>query len=90
MAIEITPEARKEAIASLQAYAEVELDVQLGNLAADQLLDFILEEIGPTVYNRAIADVQDRVQARLSEIDVELQQPEFAYRARRGQRSRGS
>lgn len=89
MAINLRPDARDEAIASLRDYAERELEVTLGNLAADALLDFIVEEIGPSIYNQAIADVQERVQARLSEIDVELHEQEFAYWGRRGHRTRG-
>ena len=89
MAIELNPEARDEAIASLQEYSEQNLDERLGNLAASSLLDFVLEEIGPTIYNRAIADVQERLQARMMEIDVELHEPEFGYWGRRGRTGRG-
>lgn len=32
------------------------MDEEIGDLQADLLLDYVLGEIGPTVYNRAIAD----------------------------------
>jgi uncharacterized protein (DUF2164 family) len=76
--------AREEAIASIQAYAAENLDNPLGNLGAAALLDFVLEEIGPAIYNRAVLDVQERLQARLLEIDAELHEEPFAYWRRRG------
>ena len=88
MPISLSPEAREEAIASLQTYSQQNFDEQLGNLAASSLLDFILEEIGPSIYNWAIADVQERLQARIMEIDVELHEEEFAYWGRQGRKAR--
>jgi hypothetical protein len=38
-----------------------------------------LEEIGPLVYNQAVADVQERLQARIAELDIESHEDEFTY-----------
>jgi len=43
------------------------------------LLGFFLEEIGPLVYNQAVADVQERLQARIMELDIEVHEDEFQY-----------
>ena len=43
------------------------------------LLGFVLEEIGPTIYNQAVADVQERLQTRISELDIEIHEEEFDY-----------
>ena len=43
------------------------------------MLGFFLEELGPLVYNRAVADVQDRLQARVAELDIEVHEEEFQY-----------
>ena len=88
MAVELSNDVRDEAIASIQAYAEEALELRLGNLQAGALLDFFLEEIGPSVYNRAVADVQHRLQARLMEIDAEMQQEEFGYSTSRSRSAR--
>jgi len=48
-------------------------------VAAGGLLGFFLEEIGPLVYNQAVAEVQERVQQRVAEIDIEVHEDEFAY-----------
>jgi uncharacterized protein (DUF2164 family) len=79
MAIELTKEARAEAVASIQKYFQVNLEEPIGNIAAEGLLGFILEEIGPTIYNKAVTDAQERLQARVSELDIEVHEEEFQY-----------
>jgi len=79
MAIEISPEQRKEAIASIERYFRENMDEKIGNIAAGALLGFFLEELGPAVYNQAVADVQARLQARVMEVDIEIHEDEFTY-----------
>ena len=79
MAIELTKEAKQNALESLQKYFEVNMEETLGNLAGGALLSFILEEIGPTIYNKGVADAQERMQVRLSELDYEVHEDEFQY-----------
>jgi uncharacterized protein (DUF2164 family) len=55
------------------------MDEKIGNIAAGGLLSFFLEEIGPAVYNKAVADVQERLQMRVSELDIEIHEDEFQY-----------
>lgn len=79
MTIELTKEAKQTALASLQKYFEENLEQSLGNLAGGALLNFIVEEIGPSLYNKGVADVQERMQARISELDYEVHADEFPY-----------
>lgn len=79
MAIEIPKEARAQLIASIERYFQEHRDERIGNVAAGALLGFFLEELGPLVYNRAVADVQDRLQARVAEVDIEVHADEFTY-----------
>ena len=79
MTIEFTKEAKQAALESLQKYFQVNLDEPLGNLAAGALLQFILEEIGPSIYNKGVADAQERMQLRISELDSEVYADEFQY-----------
>lgn len=83
MLITLSADDRQAAIASLHRYADEELETPLGDLAAGLLLDFVLEEIGPTVYNRALADAQRELAARLADLDVEIGKEEFPYWNRR-------
>ena len=79
MTIEISKEARNEAIESIKRYFRENLDQEIGNLAAGELLGFFLEDVGPVVYNKAVADVQERLQARIMEVDMEIHEDEFQY-----------
>ena len=79
MAIEISAEHHKEAIASIERYFREHRDEKIGNIAAGALLGYFLEELGPIVYNQAVADVQERLQARVMEVDIEVHEDEFAY-----------
>jgi uncharacterized protein (DUF2164 family) len=79
MTIELTKEARENAIASLQRYFDKDMEDPIGNVAAGALLGFFLEEIGPVIYNKAVADVQERLLQRISELDFEVHEEEFQY-----------
>lgn len=77
--MELKKETRTEAIASIQRYFEENMPEPIGNLPAGQLLDFFLEEVGPVIYNRAIADAQTRLQQRVMDLNGELFEDEFQY-----------
>ncbi len=79
MTIEISKEARTQAIASIERYFLENMEEKIGNIAAGALLGFFLEEIGPVVYNKAVSEVQERLQARIMELDFEVHEDEFQY-----------
>ena len=79
MAIEISPETRKRLIASLKRYAAENLDEELGDLKAGLLLDYCLTEIGPCVYNQAIADAQGYMQEKAADLGGTRFEAEFDY-----------
>lgn len=79
MPIELSKEARTEAIASIERYFRANMDEPIGNIAAGALLGFFLEEVGPSIYNKAVADAQERLQARVLELDIEVHEDEFQY-----------
>ena len=79
MPIELNKEARSEAIKSIERYFQENMEERIGNIAAGALLGFFVEEIGPVIYNQAVADVQERLQARISEIDIDIHEDEFQY-----------
>ena len=65
MSIELRNETRQALISSIQRYFKENMDEPIGNMAAGSLLNYVLEEIGPTIYNKAVADAQARIQARV-------------------------
>ena len=79
MTIEIDREARQQAIASIERYFQENMEERIGNIAAGALLGYFLEEIVPLVYNQAVAEVQERLQLRVSELDIEVHEDAFQY-----------
>lgn len=79
MPIELPRDERAQAIASIERYFNEELDQRIGNIGAGALLNFFLEEIGPLVYNQTVAEVQERLQQRLQELDIEFHEDAFQY-----------
>ena len=89
MTIEISRELRQQAITSIERYFRENMEEPIGNIAAGALLGFFIEEIGPTIYNKAVADVQERLQARVSEVDLEVHEDEFQYWRKFDKRKKG-
>ena len=87
MDIELSKEDRALAIASVERYFKEhfaeQFEHRLGNIQAGALLNFFLEEVGPCVYNQAVTEVQDRLQLRVSEVDIECHADAFGYWQRR-------
>ena len=79
MTIELSKEARQQAVTSIERYFRENMEEPIGNIGAGALLGFFLEEVGPVVYNKAVTDVQERLQSRLSEVDLEVHEDEFQY-----------
>lgn len=79
MAIELSKEDRQQAIASIERYFLENMDQKIGNVAASGLLSFFLEEVGPSIYNKGVTDAQERIQVRVTELDFEVHEDEFAY-----------
>ena len=79
MTIELTKEDRIQAIESIERYFRENMEEKIGNLAAGGLLGFMLDEIGPSIYNKAVTDVQERLQARIADLDFEIHVEEFGY-----------
>jgi uncharacterized protein (DUF2164 family) len=87
MAIKISSETRQRLIASLKRYAAENLDEELGDLKAGLLLDYCLTEIGPAVYNQAIADAQSYFTGRVADLEGVCHEPEFTYWAPVGRKT---
>ena len=79
MPIEIAKDTEQQLLASIKRYFEEHMDEEIGDLKASLLLDFCLQEIGPCIYNQAIADAQAYMHDRVSDLDGACFQPEFGY-----------
>jgi uncharacterized protein (DUF2164 family) len=79
VSIELSQQARGDAIASIQRYFEENMTEPIGELPAGLLLNYFVEEVGPAIYNQAIADAQARLQQRVADLDGELYEDPFQY-----------
>ena len=79
MSIDIPKEVRNQAVASIERYFLENMDEKIGNITAAALLGFFVEEVGPVIYNLAVAQVQERLQLRVMEVDLEINEAEFTY-----------
>ena len=87
MAITLSDETKTQAVASIRRYFSEQLDQEVGDLQAGLLLDFVLKEIAPSVYNAAIIDAQGYLRDRVSDLDGACFAPEFGYWPRTVKRS---
>ncbi|OBZ16587.1 MULTISPECIES: DUF2164 domain-containing protein [Bacillales] len=78
------PKEQKEQLTGrIQQYFELERSETLGSIAAEQLLDFMIQEIGPHLYNHAINDARKAVLERMQTLEDELYALEKPIAARR-------
>jgi len=79
MSIELDKETRERIVSSIKRYFSECLEQEIGDLKATLLLRFVLQEIGPSIYNTAIYDAQKRLTEAVSEIDGVCFEPEFSF-----------
>lgn len=79
MAVELSDEAKQQAVASLTRYCTSELEIELSGIQAAMLLDFFLKEIAPTTYNAGIAAAEAFLRDRLADLEASCAEVEFAY-----------
>lgn len=65
--------AQKETLATaIQDYMQDELDVEIGQLDSEFLIDFITEKLGQIYYNKGVEDAKSLVERRMLEVSEEL------------------
>lgn len=72
VSIKLPKEEKQELIRSVQAYFEEERSETIGDLAAEQFLDFMMKELGPYIYNKAISDARLLVNEKFNQMEDEL------------------
>ena len=79
MTIKLDKDAEERALASIKRYFEEQMDTKIGDLKATLLLRFILKELAPSIYNRAVGDVQAHLHDVIEEIDGICFEPESGF-----------
>ena len=72
--LQLDKEEEEVLLDELRAYMSDELDMDIGNLPAKFLLDFMVDLIGPKIYDQAISDTEpwlyDRFTGILEDLSV--------------------
>ncbi len=79
MAITLSKDTQQELIPSIKRYFVEHMDEEIGDLKASLLLEFCLKEIGPSIYNQAIADAQVYLHDKVTDLDGSCFEPEHTY-----------
>ena len=69
MDIKLNPEIEKGLLGPIQRFVAEEYGASVGDLGARTFLTFCLKELGPAIYNQAIADAQACVQERVTDLE---------------------
>lgn len=83
LSIKLPKEQKEEIVRSVQAYFEEERSESIGQLAAEQLIDLMISELEPYIYNKAIEDTRMMITGKMAQIDDELYALEKPLRNRR-------
>jgi len=70
-------------LASIKRFFGEELEMEIGDLKAALVLDFFVGEMGPSIYNQAIADAQAFFTEKVSDLAGVHNEAEFDYWKRR-------
>lgn len=81
--IEIAPEVRARAVASIRRYFAEELEHEIGDMKAGFVFDYVVAEFGPVIYNQAIADARAFFDERSADLAAICYRAEFPFWDRR-------
>ena len=64
----LTKEVKEHIVLDIQKYFIDERDEEIGNLSAELLLQFMIEKVGPAIYNQGIRDAHSLVSKKLEDL----------------------
>ncbi len=76
MRIQLSAERRAQVTSALKDYFAREFDEPLSDFRAEALLDFLMTELGPPVYNQGVRDASSFMQEKLADIEGEIYEAE--------------
>ena len=70
--IELKDDEKKLLIAEIKDFFLKEFEEELGDLRADIVLDFVLEKVGPKIYNRGVNDSRKWFKEKFEDLDADF------------------
>jgi uncharacterized protein (DUF2164 family) len=72
MILKMPREQRMQIVSLVQQYFREERDEEIGNLAAELLMDFMIKQLSPWIYNQAINDAQSIVSQKMASLEEDV------------------
>ncbi len=79
MKLELDKETKLSVLASLRRYAREELDLELSEIRAKFLLDYVQAEIAPLAYNQGVKDAESYLRDRVEELPATCYEDGLTY-----------
>lgn len=71
--IEISDERKDELKERIIHFFETEREETMGIIGAQQILDFMLKELGSSFYNQGVQDATVRLKSRMEDLEYDLE-----------------
>ncbi|MFS0780143.1 DUF2164 domain-containing protein [Bacillus sp. 1P06AnD] len=72
LVIKIPKEEKQDLIQNIQHHFYIERDEEIGELAAENFLDFMVKQLSPHIYNQAIHDAQKTIEQKVISLEEDL------------------
>ncbi|HEY5713823.1 MAG TPA: DUF2164 domain-containing protein [Candidatus Gracilibacteria bacterium] len=69
----LTQDQRKAGIESIITFFSQQRGETIGVIAAEDLLDFFLRDIGDPIYNKGVEDSKEALKNRLADLEIDLE-----------------
>jgi len=69
----LSKDQRQRAIDEIINFFRNQRNEEIGVIAGEEVLDFVLEEIGKIIYNKGVKDARQILEQRLSDFGIDLE-----------------
>lgn len=77
MPLTLDEDRRSDLVRGLQGFWLTDFDEELSAFRAEQLLDFVLDALGPPIYNQAVQDARAWILKKLEDLEGEVYAPDI-------------
>jgi uncharacterized protein (DUF2164 family) len=68
----LSPAQKQKAISEIIGFFATERDQEIGVIAAEEVLDMLLETAGADIYNKGVDDTKTLLKKRLEEVEIDI------------------
>jgi len=68
----LSDEYRQQVIKEVIDFCETEIDIEIGIISAEKILDQFLQTVGVNLYNKGVSDSMAFLKDRLDDIEVDM------------------